>query len=236
MAVGDSGAWVIDKQRGDVYGYVTCASEFGDVIVIPMRSALADIAERFSAVCARLLWETEVSTAKDDLALEIESAMVSVPELPELIAERYRELLQASPELAMISESNTAANPPADMTSTDETLVQTNPNFAIPIEREGEDTTERNPYRLVSSTHDGVVLTRPSPSSYEGSYYEKLAKPSTRTRETSIPYAYSAPHPHSIIFAPPIPHLPSIPMLREEHTVKVDSRKVNSTNKDMKKR
>jgi len=65
MAVGDSGSWVIDKQHSQVYGYVTCSDAFGDAIVIPMRSALVNIASRLGAVRARLLWKSDISAADE---------------------------------------------------------------------------------------------------------------------------------------------------------------------------
>ena len=112
MAVGDSGAWVFDKLRGEVYGYVTCSDAFGDAIVMPMRSALADIESRLSAVRVRLLLEAEVSTAENLIKrLTLELRLAGAGYKTHSLISPGSTVKIYEPNIAAIYEPNIAAVP-----------------------------------------------------------------------------------------------------------------------------
>jgi hypothetical protein len=142
MAVGDSGSWVIDKQHSQAYGYVTCSDAFGDAIVIPMRSALVNIASRLGAVRARLLWKSDISADEvndgkcKNEGQVLQSAVSNRREV--LMPGRQQETLPlpiGSLHLGATCDGGIAAKPCLDNALPTETVSPTTSISAKPAER-----------------------------------------------------------------------------------------------------
>ncbi|KAI9794814.1 MAG: hypothetical protein M1816_002942 [Peltula sp. TS41687] len=181
LSAGDSGSWVVDQKSFEVYGHVVATDAFGEALVIPMKSTLQDIKDRFA------MDEVSIPDVTQVECCQLEIMATVRPTSSELLSSRSVVVGAAAVSKNLNSDIHQFQQQadPSDHSDILETFAH--------LRSESERPTSRREWREVSSPDP---LAKPQAQDGHKHYHES-GQSQTSSDKPTLPIPQEQPEPHS---------------------------------------